>query len=60
MMSIHLPKMMLPEGELMMCVVVRFFLIIGFVQLGFPCQSFNEVTKNTQMIDTYRIMLSLK
>ena len=56
MMRIHIPKMMLPIGFMMMYVVVLFFLVIGFVPLGFPCQSFSETTKNTQMIDTLRGM----
>ena len=50
-MIIHLP-MMLPGENMMMRVVVLFFLIIGFVPLGFPCQGFNETTNNTLMIDT--------
>ena len=52
MMRIHLPKMMLPGGE--------YDDVRGFVPLSFPCQGFNEATKNTQMIDTLRGMLSLK
>ena len=43
----------------MMRVVVLFFLIIGFVPLGFPCQGFNEVTKNTQMIHLKRNVINL-
>ena len=59
MMRIHLPKMMLPGGEYddVCCTLFPYH---GFVPLGFPCQGFNEATKNTQMIDTLRGMLSLK
>ena len=43
----------------MMRLVVLFFLIICFVPLRFPCQGFNEATKNIQMIHLKRNFINL-
>ena len=59
-MRIHLPKMMLLGGEYEDVRACTLFLYHGFVALGFPCQGLNDATKNTQMIDTLRGMLSLE